>query len=121
MALILVVEDAADFRTLLCEALEISGHKVVLSKSGKEALRQCRGRSFDVVVTDVVMPDVDGIELIRALRALPRQVPIIAISGASVDMLEIVKALGAQATLRKPFDLQELLAAINQVLGKQQD
>ena len=119
MALILFVDDAEHLRTVICEALEISGHEVVFTGSGKEALRLCQKRNFDVVVTDIVMPEVDGLELIRALRTLRRELPIIAVSGASEEMLTIATKLGANATLQIPFDLQALLAAIDNVLRQQ--
>ncbi len=118
MALILVVEDAQYLQTLICDTLNIGGHEVVSCGSGKEASRLYKERAFDLIVTDLVMPDMDGLELIRCLRETPSQVPILAVSGASEDMLKIASALGAVATMKKPFSPDELLGAVENILGR---
>jgi CheY-like chemotaxis protein len=117
MALILVVEDIDQFRTVICGSLEMGGHEVLSSGSAKEALQLCQGKTFDLVLTDLMMPSVDGIELIRALRTFRRELPILVISGAPEEMLNMAITLGANAILRKPFDLDGLLDAIDKLLN----
>ncbi len=118
MASILVVEDAQYLQRLIREALNIRGHEVVSCGSGKEASRLCQEKTFDLIITDIVMPDMDGLELIRHLRTSQSETPILAVSGASEDVLKIATALGAVAILKKPFRPNDLLAAVDKVLGK---
>jgi CheY-like chemotaxis protein len=119
MSSILVVEDADYLRDVIREMLEIGGHDVIPARSGKEAVRLCRERSFDLVITDLVMPDMDGLELLRSLRQSHSNLPVLAISGASSDLLTIAIALGAVGTLEKPFKPGDLLAIVDKILGKQ--
>jgi two-component system chemotaxis response regulator CheY len=120
MSLILVVDDKEFIRDLIKEILDPLGHTVFTASSGKEAFQLCHKRSFDLLITDLEMPDMDGIELIGSLRGVQRDLPILAISGAfSGRFLRIAKALGAVGTLAKPFRVVELLAMVDKVLGKQ--
>jgi CheY-like chemotaxis protein len=118
MALILVVDDEDYLQRLIGETLNIGGHKVVLAGSGKEASLLCKERVFDLVITDLVMPDMDGLELIRCLRASHNHLPILAISGAYDGVLKIAAALGAAGTLKKPFGPDELSSMVDQILGR---
>jgi CheY-like chemotaxis protein len=119
MSSILVVEDADHLRRAIGETLELRGYDVSFARSGKEAVRICQERVIDLVITDLVMADMDGVELIRSLRQSHSNLPIVAISGASTDVLKIAIALGAVGALEKPFTPGDLLAMVDKILGKQ--
>jgi two-component system response regulator FlrC len=120
MSLILVVEDADDLRRAVGEILEQAGHEVVLAESGKKAVQLCQEKTFDLVITDLSMPDMDGIELIRTLRVTHEDLPMVAMSGTFTGhFLKIATALGAVGTLEKPFKRGPLLAVVDKSLGKQ--
>jgi CheY-like chemotaxis protein len=119
MSSILVVEDEEQLRALIEKMLKPGGHQVAQAKSGKEAVRLCQERSFDLVIRDLAMPDMDGLELIRSLRSSHSDLPILAISGSfSGQFMKIPVALGAVGTLEKPFKQGDLLAKVDKVLGK---
>lgn len=118
---ILLVDDEAEFRTAIASILEGAGHVVVQAADGAAALATLKSRSFDLLITDVVMPDRDGLDLIRSLPAEGRP-KVLAISGGSTMLpaaytLRASGALGADATLNKPFRASELLAQIDALLG----
>jgi len=111
---VLVIEDNADLRDYLRQALKLEGHEVLSARNGKEALSMLDGKAFDAVVTDLFMPEMDGIETIAALRRRLPDARVIAISGRpGVDYLTVARELGVKHTLRKPFEIEELLQALN--------
>ena len=116
MARILIADDEEPDLRLMEAILERAGHEVRLVEDGEAALKACRADPFDVVVTDLQMPNVHGFELITALRDLDSAPPIIAVSGTGHEQLEIADALGAKFTLSKPIDPHALLAAVDQIL-----
>lgn len=110
---VLVIEDNADLRDYLRMALQSEDHSVLTARNGKEALGFLDGQGIDVVVTDLFMPEMDGIETIAALRRRLPGVKIIAMSGRpGVDYLTVARELGVTQTLRKPFEIDELLKAL---------
>jgi DNA-binding response OmpR family regulator len=110
---VLVIEDNADLRDYLRLALGSEGYEVLTARNGKEALSLIDGRALDAVITDLFMPEMDGIETIAAVRRRMPGVRIVAISGRSgVDYLTVAKELGVMHTLRKPFEIDELLKAL---------
>ncbi|MFA6290045.1 MAG: response regulator [Opitutaceae bacterium] len=117
MAHILLIEDHDALRDMLCAALTERGHEVVGACDGQEGLK-CYGEgSFDVVVTDMIMPRRDGVETIIALRRLNAGAHIIAISGGgnlvpAENCLEIATKIGASQVLQKPFTVRALAACI---------
>jgi CheY-like chemotaxis protein len=116
---VLFVDDEGDVREIARVQLRAAGFEVVTAASGVEALALFDARRFDVVVTDLFMPERDGIELIQDLRAREPGLPIVAISGASphhLTALEVAKELGADATLHKPYGADELVRAIRRVV-----
>ena len=122
MALILIVDDESFVRAIVEEILTSGGHTVLQAISGAEAVKMCEERSFDLVITDLSMPLMDGFDLISALRRLQSDLAILAISGIYTgDLLKAVKLLGAKAILEKPFEPDELLATVDKILGKQQE
>jgi DNA-binding response OmpR family regulator len=110
---VLVIEDNPDLRDYLRLALESQDYNVLTAQNGKEALRFLDGQGVDAVVTDLFMPEMDGIETISALRKRFPGIRVIAMSGRpGVDYLAVARELGVARTLRKPFDIDELLSAL---------
>ena len=120
MSRILVVDDDAQVRELICAILATCEYDIAEATNGKSAVRMYREQPFDMVITDLVMPDMEGIELIGELRKIDQNVKVIAISGgflaASDTYLKTAKLMGAQHTLPKPFDTDELLSVVAAVL-----
>ena len=114
MAKILLIDDEAQVRMLVQVALEGAGHHVLTAENGKHALRLLEHQEVDVILVDILMPDMDGLELIPLLRKTRPASKIIAISGGSGEWnyLDTAKCFGAHDTLKKPFSLQELLNAV---------
>lgn len=117
MARILVIDDEAPIRELICFALDASGHQVTDASSGDEAMAMNRAAPADVIITDIAMPEVDGLEIIRLLREEFPATKIIAISGALSampgDYLYTATRAGADMTFAKPFDVFEMAEAVN--------
>lgn len=114
---VLVIEDDPDVRSLLQQMLETLGHESTPAGDGIEGLKVFRAGAFDVVVTDILMPEQEGLETIGELRRIDPRVRIIAISGGGRiqgpdEVLLQASNLGAQATLGKPFRLDDLKRAL---------
>src|SRR4051794_23526272 len=111
--LILIVDDERDIRRILREMLLLEGHEVAEAANGAEALERLRGASFDLVVTDVRMPSLGGMELLRRVREVsPSTEVIVATAYAELETaIECMRA-GAFDLLRKPFNLQELFSCV---------
>ena len=121
---VLIVEDHSDLREFMQVALELAGYEVETASQGEAALRAQSQRPAAVVITDIFMPQKDGIETINEFRSRFPEVRIIAISGgASIatksDYLSVASQVGADETLRKPFELDALLAAIARLTKRQ--
>lgn len=119
-ARILVVDDSASMRQMVAFALTSSGFAVEEAEDGQVALARARGQRFNAVVTDVNMPNMDGITLIRELRQLPeyRFTPMLMLTTESAaDKKSEGKAAGATGWLVKPFNPEQLVATIHKVLG----
>jgi DNA-binding NtrC family response regulator len=116
---ILLIDDEPALREILSRVLTDAGHRVVGAGNGKEASKALTTSAFDVVVTDVIMPEKDGMQVISEVRKKFPEVRIIAMSGGghvSRDQyLKIAKGLGAHAVLEKPFANQKLLDTIQAV------
>ncbi len=120
MASILAVDDSASMRQMVSFALKSAGHDVIEAEDGQQALELAKGKSVNLVITDVNMPRMDGITLIRELRALPsyRFTPILLLTTESApEKKQQGKEAGATGWLVKPFNPDQLLATINKVLG----
>jgi len=119
MATILVVDDSDSLRHLFEHTLVSGGHKVVTATDGKKAAAVLSTREVDLVVTDIYMPNGDGLEVLMALRRLKHRAPAIAMSSITgeMGMLRSAKQLGAKITLQKPFPPEELLRCANELLG----
>lgn len=112
MPRILIVEDEPTEQTLLRAFFEGSGHQVYVAPDGEQANKAFLRKDFDIVITDLQTPRVDGLELISSLQQLFPDTPIIAISDKGPGMLAHAKVEGAVAALSKPLNLDELLAAV---------
>ena len=120
MARILLIDDDEPVRTTLRLTLEHFGHTVIEARDGTEGLALFQHANADLVITDIVMPEKEGFEVLRELRRTHTPVKIIAISGAGRDSgvayLQTARLMGAAKVLAKPFSADVLMAAINELL-----
>jgi CheY-like chemotaxis protein len=116
LARLLIVDDEEADRIVLKTILERAQHEVFVAHDGDEALEQIRGQGIEVVITDLQMRNIHGLELITILRDIRPRPGIIAISGTGEDQLDMAQALGAEKALSKPVTPDELLAAVAAVL-----
>jgi len=117
MARILIVDDDELDRTLLRAMLSTEGHEVVQAVDGEEGLASVSETPVDLVVTDLQMPNVHGLELISVLRALSPRPAILAVSGTGEAQLDMAEAIGADATLCKPLTHAALLEGVRRALA----
>jgi len=120
MARILLIEDNDALRTILAEHISLAGHDVIEAVDGREGLIRFREAGADLVVTDLVMPETEGFEVLRALRNEQPPVKVIVISGgwlgSGKDYLAMAMVLGASKVFLKPFSPGVLIAAIDELL-----
>jgi two-component system response regulator (stage 0 sporulation protein F) len=114
----LVVDDDEADRIVLRTILERANHEVFLAKDGDEALAVYAGKGIEVVITDLQMKNLHGLQLITILRDLSPRPGIIAISGTGEFQLDMARAVGAWKALTKPVTPADLLAAVTEVLGR---
>jgi len=114
MATILVIDDQEPIRALLRVALEGAGYEVLEAANGRLGLEVHRARSADLIITDIVMPEMDGLEMMLALTRSFLNVNVIAMSGGPEREggLNAAKLLGARQTFQKPLDMDKLLRAV---------
>lgn len=121
VARILIIDDDTAVRATLRRILERAGHTVVEAADGRRGVEQHRQAPADLVITDVFMPEQDGLQTIRQLKREAPGVKIIAISGGNaggtLDLREHAEMMGASKSLAKPFEPQAVLAAVREVLG----
>jgi CheY-like chemotaxis protein len=120
MTQILLVEDEQLTRACIRDLLEDAGYSVAEAGDGRQGLEACDAAHYDLVITDMLMPRADGVELIQALKNGHADMPILAISGGGrvpgALCLTLAGSLGAVATLAKPFSRDALLAAVSTCL-----
>ena len=120
MTRVLIIDDEAPIRSMLKLMLERDGYEVAEAPDGMEAIRIYRQNPADLIITDLIMPNQDGIGMIIALKKEYPDVKIIAMSGGGLNKpegyLKGAKKLGAACTLTKPIDRDEMLRAIKNVL-----
>jgi len=120
MSRILVIDDDDQIRAMLQQVLQREGYEVIEAADGKPGMRLFRERGAELIITDIIMPEKEGLETIMELRRDFPEVKIIAISaGGRLEpnqYLDLAKKLGAQVTLIKPFEREELLAAVHGLL-----
>ncbi|MBW8781775.1 MAG: response regulator [Verrucomicrobia bacterium] len=119
---VLVVDDEAGIRQVLSLVLESGGYQVSCAADGVEGFRILTERSFDLVITDMLMPGSDGFELLAAVKKIRPATRIIVVSGGGMSgvdyYLKMAKKLGAHAVLEKPFDSATLLSTVASVLAE---
>jgi CheY-like chemotaxis protein len=125
MAEILVAEDHDGFRLALGKMLRVEGHEVHLTSNGQAALQECRKKLPDLLITDIRIPEIDGVELISILKQESPDLPVIAISGGipgeeglSESFLRTAGEQGSRYFLIKPFQPQELSEMVGAALRK---
>ncbi len=119
MASVLAVDDSVSMRRMVSFALESTGHQVTAFCDGEETLRAAKETVFDVVIADINLPGMNGIELIEALKRLPeyKSVPVLILSTeGEPSKKDEGKMAGAAGWIEKPFDPDELAATVNEVL-----
>lgn len=124
MARILLIEDDDAIRPLLEGNLTREGHTVTLARNGREGVERYQPGAFDLVITDLVMPEMEGIEVLRTLHGRDPALRAIAMSGggqfgAAETYLRLAALLGAGKVLAKPFTREQFLTAVNEALGAQ--
>ena len=117
---ILAVDDSGSLRKMLVFTLKAAGYQVTEAVDGRDGLDKARQKQFDLVLTDQNMPNMDGLTLIRSLRALPSyaRVPVLMLTTESSDEMKSKgRAAGATGWLVKPFDPNRLTEVVRKVLG----
>lgn len=117
---ILVVEDDDDTRFMIEQLLLMSGYKVVTASDGEAGLNVARRRNPDMILTDIAMPGMSGIDLIKLIRldAAFRDIPILALTAYRYQVEKEVRETGADAVLAKPFQVDSLLNEVKRLIGK---
>jgi CheY-like chemotaxis protein len=128
MARMLVVDDNDLVLQTVRSMLERGGHQVAVAVDGRDGLKRFQSGDFDLVITDILMPEVEGFEMVRALRESSSAIPIIVMTGgpsgrnpggqpAGPDYLQMARILGATRTIEKPFAGPQLLALVAECLS----
>lgn len=118
MASILIVDDSVSMRSMVSTTLSTSGYTVVDASDGQDGLNKAKGQQFDVIISDINMPKMNGIELVKALRALPnyKYTPILLLTTESSNDKKLEgKQAGATGWLVKPFNPEKLIATVQRV------
>ena len=122
MARILIIDDDETIRSVFKRFLEGKGYDVAVAADGRQGLRVLEDGPIDLVITDIMMPETDGLEVVMAIRGRESEIPVIAISGGMhampMDFLPMAKKFGACDVLYKPVELDDLLASIEKCLNK---
>lgn len=120
MTRILVIDDNTSMRDAVCEMLQQAGYETISVENGCHAVQIHRNDPVDIIITDLFMPDTDGLEIIYQFRREFPEVKIIAVSGGGsrglVELLVVAKKMGAQRAFMKPFSWEDLMTAIQELL-----
>lgn len=120
MARILIIDDDPQIVKLMTAYLQREEHEVVTAEDGKEGIRQLSVQQFDLVITDIVMPERDGLEVLAWLKSQPQCPKVIAMSGSSArldqDFILKMAHFSADKVLPKPVDCETLTAAVHELL-----
>lgn len=121
MAYILVIDDNPEFRDILRRHLEANGHRTLLASDGEQGLALLEREAIDIVLTDILMPQRDGLEVLRETKRRWPGLPVIAISGGgwikATELLGMAERLGADNVLQKPVRRGDLLKAVDEALA----
>lgn len=111
-ATILIIEDDTSVRRLLVQVLEEAGYEIYEAANGRQGLERFHDRPADLVITDLEMPEMNGLEVILELTCAFLDIKVIAMSGSSADDLQKARLIGARQTFSKPLDLHALIHAV---------
>lgn len=122
MSRVLIIDDDAAMRDVLRQTFERAGFDVDVAADGNEGIAHFRAHPADVVVTDIIMPDREGIETMIEIKGIDPAAKVIAISGGgrtgASDFLTLAKQLGAEEVFAKPLDRKELVASVRRLAGE---
>ena len=122
MASILLIEDMASVRSSLATVLQTAGHDVVEAEDGEVGLKQAKAQRFDLIITDIIMPYLDGSEVIMTLKQQSPDVPVLGISGGgnsvNAETALLLARETASAVLTKPFSRQDLIDTVTRLTGE---
>ncbi len=118
---ILLLDDETFVQDLFSQFLTNEGYNVECVSNGREGLKKLREFDADLVITDIMMPEMDGLEVVREIRKKRVDLPVIAISGgmrnAAINFVSTAKEFGADAIFEKPVSLSDLLASVKNLIG----
>ena len=122
LATILLVDDEELLRAGVQEMLELQGYAVITAPNGQQAMACLNDHSIDLVITDLVMPKMDGVDFVQQLRQVRPDVPVIVVSGSTGNIMQrygidSIQVTGANASLSKPFKGADLLAQVQELLA----
>ena len=120
-ATILLVEDEELLRAGVQEVLEIQGYNVISAPDGEQALACLAAQTIDLIITDLVMPKMDGVDFVKQLRKIKPDLPVIVVSGSTRNIMQrygidSIQVPGANASLPKPFKSVDLIEQVRQLL-----
>lgn len=123
MSRILVADDEEHISGLISDCLNAEGYEVVTADNGQLAYHMLKDSHFDLLITDIIMPEMDGLELIKQVKKLRQEIKIIAMSAGgnkfTTDVyLDPAQTFGADQRINKPFDLDELVAKVKELIGE---
>lgn len=119
MARILIIDDDEQVRLTLCEVVEALGHEVRTAVNGRQGLQRFEQEHFDAVMTDLAMPEVDGLTVLRRVKRLKPDMGVLVITGNStVDLLAAAVNMGVDAYVNKPFKIAELDEQLSRILAQ---
>lgn len=120
MADLLLIDDSPSVLAQMESLLTSAGHRVATAADGRRGIEELRRRPFDLVVTDIYMPEMDGIAVLNQilLERIPTRVIALSTNHSPVDILGVARSLGALATLHKPFSAPEFLGAVASALER---
>ncbi len=121
-ATILLVEDEELLRAGVQEVLEIQGYNVISAPDGEQALACLAAQTIDLIITDLVMPKMDGVDFVKQLRTIKPDLPVIVVSGSTRNIMQrygidSIQVPGANASLPKPFKSVDLIEQVRQLLA----
>lgn len=120
MSRLLIIDDEPHFANMLREAFESQGYEVFVAHDGNEGIRRCREHSPDAVITDIVMPEKEGLEMIAEVRRDFPDMIIVAMTGVSVgaeDYLKMARLQGAKLMYQKPFPIRKMVDEVRELIA----
>lgn len=122
MAKILIIDDNEQVRKVMASYLEHDNHEIALAADGKQGISRLQSQTFDLVITDIIMPEQDGLEVLMWLKTQVNRPKVIAVSGGSPSLdlnylMTMAQRLSADKALQKPIDFETLTTAVRELLA----